>query len=210
MSSTFVQPSSRAWTIVDDGTLGDALLTGTAASTVVTRTRGGETVPGDEPDGSVARLREPDGSVRWEVPGLDVRTAMAVDGLVVARTEDEVVAVDARTGHVRWRVAVPSEGGSVYQLLTDGRVILASRGTQLDALSFQGDRLWSVHVEPTGERHVVVLGPAPTPGPTPDPAATEALGGDEVTWNASPDGRLVLGVMDLHGDGQDYVVFGHG
>ncbi|MDC7122672.1 PQQ-like beta-propeller repeat protein [Cellulomonas fimi] len=194
----------REWVGVDDGTLGDALLTGTAASPTVTRTRGGETLPSDEPDGSVARLREPDGSVRWEVPGLDVQTAIAVDGLVVARTSDEVVAVDARTGRVRWRLAVPSDDSSMYQLLTDGRVILAARGAQLDAISFRGEPVWSAHVQPQGDGRVVVPGPAPTPGPT----ETAAPAVDQVMWNASTSGRLVLGVMTDDGEGQEYVVFG--
>lgn len=198
----------QEWVSLDDGTLGDALLTGSAAAQVFTRTRAGVAVPDDEPDGSAVRLREPDGSVRWEVAGLDVRTAIAVDGLVVARTADEVVAVDARTGRVRWRVEVPSEGSSMYQLLTDGRVILASRGAQLDALSFRGDRLWSAHAEDAGEEHVVVPGPARTPAPTETGTPTESLAGDDLVWSATVTGRLLLGVTDPLAGRREYVVFG--
>lgn len=195
------------WVGLDDGTLEDALLTGTAASPSSTRTRGGEPLPADPAadDGSVARLREPDGSVRWEVPGLDVLAAIAVDGLVVARTPDELAAVDARTGRVRWRVPMPGDGVSVHQLLTDGRVILAARGAQLDAISYRGERLWSVHVQDAGEEHVVRPGPAPTPAPT----GADVAFGDEVTWMASLSGRLALGVSDQDGERQEYVVFEH-
>ncbi|NKY39908.1 PQQ-binding-like beta-propeller repeat protein [Cellulomonas septica] len=192
------------WVGLDDGTLGDALLTGTAAAPGYARTRGGTAVPSAEADGSVARLRGPDGTVRWEVPGLDVLVAIAVDGLVVARTSDEVAAVDARTGRVRWRVATSGDGSSINGLLTDGRVILVADGTQLDALSYRGERLWSVHVRDAGDEHVVAPGPAPTPAPT----GAEGLTGDQVQWIASPSGRLALGVMTGDGDRQEYLVFG--
>lgn len=194
-----------AWVGLDDGTLGDALLTGTTGSTRYVRERDGGTAPTPAAaDGSVARLREPDGSVRWEVPGLDVSTAIAVDGVLVARTDDEVVAVDARSGQVRWRTATPDgDAGYLHQLLTDGRVILVPRGTQLDALSFRGERLWSVHVARAGEGHVVRPGPAPTPAPTGVATAT----GDQISWIGSPSGRLALGISDFSGSVDEYLVF---
>ncbi|GEM_PF-680045 len=191
---------------LDDGTLRDALLTGTAAPEVG-GVRLGEDQP-STPPGAVVRLREADGTVRWQVPGLDVLTAIAVDGLVVVRTVDEVAAIDARSGDVRWRSSAVHDGvetAQVSPLLTDGRVILVAHGAQLDALSFRGEPVWSAYVEDVGDEHVVRPGPAPNPAPS----GAAAVEGDALGWFAAASGHLGLAVYDSGAQTEEHFVFGH-
>ncbi|AEE47250.1 PQQ-binding-like beta-propeller repeat protein [Cellulomonas fimi] len=184
------------WVGIDDGTVGDAILTAARAQG---RDRG------DLLGKGALRLRSPDGSVRWEIPGLDIGTALAVDGLVVGRTADHVVAVDARTGAVRWRSPVqPVEDGFARGLLTDGRVILVPSGAQLDAFTFRGERVWSVHVEADGDGHAVRTGPVPTAST----GSTVVPGGNRVSWSTSLAGRLTLAIDDSSTAGQEFFVFG--
>lgn len=192
------------WLGIDDGTIGDALLTTADAPEAASPPEARGRNAGSS-DGPVLRLRGPDGAVRWEAPGIGIGQALALDGLVVGRTADEVVAVDARTGAVRWRSRVqPVEDGFGRGLLTDGRVILVPSGAQLDALTFRGEHVWSVHVEASGDGHAVRSGPVPTASP----ASMVVPGANRVSWSTSLAGRLTLAIDDTSAAGQEFFVFG--
>lgn len=194
------------WVGIDDGTIGDAILTVSGAPSPAQPRDGARgRDAGEGAAEPVLRLRGPDGSVRWEARGVDIDTVLAVDGLVVGRTGDEAVAVDARSGAVRWRSPVlPVEDGFAPGLLTDGRVILVPSGAQLDALTFRGERVWSVHVEAADDGHMVRTGPVPTASP----GSALVPSGSSVGWSTSLAGRLTLTVDDASAGAQEFVVFG--
>jgi hypothetical protein len=57
------------------------------------------------------------GTLHWTAPVSVLGEALILDHVVYARTTDGIVAIDGRTGFVRWRSAAGSDSGS---LMTDG------------------------------------------------------------------------------------------
>lgn len=179
---TAVDPDGDALVpvVVDDGSLGDVLLT---------------TGAGDD---ARTRLRGADGRARWDVAGA-VRSALAVEGSVVALRGDELVRLDGDDGRVLWRAALPAGGGD-RQLLTDGAVLLVTGARRVDAWTFDGAPAWSGHVRVEDGSLAVVPG-----APAPSPSGARPSGGlPEVWWSATPDGRLT--VQTFAGRGSEEVL----
>ena len=115
-----------------------------------------------------------DGTPRWELERLglrDVAPRLTTD-LVVAATDDGVVAVDRATGRQRWHTVLGERANS--PVMAGGRLVVSTWEASLAAL------------DPTGGR---VAWRATLPGPAVGPAAT------------TPDGTVVVATWESeHGD----------
>ncbi|QCB92395.1 PQQ-binding-like beta-propeller repeat protein [Cellulomonas shaoxiangyii] len=177
-TATDLDGESLGWVAVDDGSLGDVLLTS------------------GEGEDARTTLRDVDGAVRWRVDG-ELRSALVVDGSVLAAVGDELVRLDGSDGHARWRVALSHED---VQLMTDGAVVLATSPTRIDAWTYDGAPTWSGQVRREDGGVTVRAG---TPAPSPSSGRPRG-GGGGTWWVALRDGRLALQV--LSGDGDEEVL----
>ncbi|WP_196250777.1 PQQ-binding-like beta-propeller repeat protein [Cellulomonas sp. JZ18] len=154
---------------VDDGSLGDVLLTSRGSLSVT--------------------LRRPDGAVVWRADA-PLTQAMVVDGTVVGVTAGEVVRLDGDDGATRWRARRPLVDPYPY-LLTDGAVVMLATTGGVDAWTFDGEPAWAGRPDRTSaEPRLRAVAPDPSPPPVGEEAPLD------VFWAVTPDGRLLAQVAE--------------
>jgi outer membrane protein assembly factor BamB len=109
----------------------------------------------------LVRFDPREAKVRWRVRATPSARFLVTAALIFLANHDELAAVEAESGHVRWRAPltddVPSECADCLVPSADGAVIVSTRDRRIQAFDGEsGARRWSYSPVDVGGAHVLV------------------------------------------------------